>query len=105
MVYSISCKKSGWNKDQNCFIASLNLCGYILFRRNFRHFGDGSESICRSLWSFRSCLASKDNNSSAINNCVVYMIFLFYTNYSVREMNANRPCIYDFVRFCFVNVP
>ena len=20
-------------------------------------------------------------------------------------MNANRPCIYDFVRFCFVNVP
>ena len=68
-------------------------------------FSNGSESICRSLWSFRSCLVSKDNNSSEINNRVVHMIILFYTNYSVREMNANRSCIYDFVLFCFVNVP
>ena len=31
-------------------------------------FSNGSESICRSLWSFRSCVVSKDNNQSEINN-------------------------------------
>ena len=31
-------------------------------------FSNGSESICRSLSSFRSCVVSKDNNLSEINN-------------------------------------
>ena len=31
-------------------------------------FSNGSESIYRSLWSFRSCVVPKDNNLSEINN-------------------------------------
>ena len=31
-------------------------------------FSNGSESTCNSPWSFRSCLVSKDNFSSEINN-------------------------------------
>ena len=82
-------------KDQNCFIAPLNLYCMVI-RRMFRHFeeeiiieyyecidyerkadvlcldlfSNGSEStcICRSLCSFRRCVVSKDNNLSEINN-------------------------------------